>query len=232
MVNVRVMALAIGLGLSAAPATAADRLELVSLDDEMLPEPRVTAEAVFVGLIWPRLQGAKPSTGSILAAIPPEMRINDVCVRVTTEDGRYTGDARYRNTGVATSAMTILPYVSTEDDLSAYADNTVAVIAFQCSDNAQIAELAVTSWRNDTAEGLGNTANLLVNSFRADAAFLLVDGAKEIECVAMAGGERAAFDFSCPLSIADIQGGVRVSLFRVRGASLDPEVSIDIVGWK
>ncbi|MEX0277384.1 MAG: hypothetical protein AB3N19_07680 [Ruegeria sp.] len=211
---------------------AADQLELVSLDEEMLPEPRVTAEAVFVGLVWPRLQGTAASTGSILAAIPPEMRVNDVCVRVTTEDGRYSGDARYRDTGVATSAMTILPYASTEGDLSIYADSTVAVMAFECSDSARIAEIAVTSWRSDAAEGLGDTANLLVNSFRADAAFLLIDGATEIECVPVAGGERAVFDFSCPLEIAEIQSGARVSLFRERGASLDPEVAIDIVGWK
>lgn len=232
MVNLRQGALAIGFGLCSTPLLAADRLELVSLDDEMLPEPRVTAEAVFVGLVWPRLSSADVSTGSILAAIPPKRREEGVCVQVTTEDGRYKGDARYRDTGVATSALTILPYVPTEDDLGAYPDGNIAVMAFPCSDSAQISEVAVTSWQSDAVDGLGDTANLLVNSFRADAAFLLIDGATEVECNPIGVGERAAFDFSCPLRIADIGRGVRVSLFRVRGASLDPEVAINIVGWE
>ena len=232
MVNVRVTTLAIGFALCAAPGMAADQLELLSLDEEMLPEPRVTAEAVFVGLVWPRSQDTAASAGSILAAIPPDMRVNDVCVRVTTEDGRYNGDARYRDSGVATSAMTILPYVSTKGDLDVYADNAIAVLAFPCNENARIDTVAVTSWRSTAIDGLGETANLLVNSFRADAAFLLVDGFIEVGCLPLADGERAVFDFSCPLRIADIQSGARVSLFREWGVSLDPEVAIDIIGWQ
>ena len=51
MVNIRVVATVLTYAVCLTPAVAADRLELVSLEDEILPEPRVTAEAVFVGLV-------------------------------------------------------------------------------------------------------------------------------------------------------------------------------------
>lgn len=232
MINVGIAILVIFAALKPTPAAAADELELLSLDDEILTEPRVTAEAVFVGLVWPRLNEAEAVSGLILAAIPPAMRGEEICVRVTTEDGRYTGIARYRDKGVATSAMTILPYAPAKAGLGDYSDDSVAVLAFPCSEAARLTDLAVTSWRSNEAGLRGESVNLLINSFRADEAFLVVDNAKEIDCVALDAGERAAFDFSCPLAVSDIRQGARVALFRVRGASMDPEVAINIFGWE
>lgn len=232
MVNLRVAILGVCFALTSVPAFAADELVLLDFDDDLLPEPRVTAEAVFVGLVWPRLNETAVANETILAAIPQAMREQDVCVRVTTEDGRYTGKARYGNAGAATSSMALLPYGPADIGLGGYPDESIAVLAFSCNEAARFTNVAVTSWRSRDDQLLGDTANLLVNSFRADEAFLLVDGAKEIECIALDAGERAAFDFSCPLAIADIKQGPRISLFRVRGASMDPEVAVNVIGWE
>ena len=233
MVNSIAAVLATGLALFAGPALAADRLELLALEDEMLPEPRVTAEAVFVGLVRPRSDNdGEVASETILAALPPNYRSADVCVRVTTEDGRYSGHARYRGVDGGTSAMTLMDYVPEHSELKAYEDAKVAVLTFPCSAAKALSDVAVASWRADEVGDLSPTAQLLVNSFRADAAFLIVNDAEQVDCQPTAGGERAAFDFVCPLQVSKIRGGARVALYRVRGTSFDPEVVINIVGWE
>ncbi|WP_299962367.1 hypothetical protein [uncultured Roseobacter sp.] len=232
MINVRVLLHGAALMLATGPVMAADRLELVSLEDKMLAEPRVTAEAVFVGLVWPRREGKQPAVEVILAAFPPGLRSAEVCVRVTTEDGRYSGNARYRETRVATSSLTLLPYAPEEDDLSSYEDTNIAVLAFPCESSENLTTVAVASWASDSVADLGPEANLLVNSFRATSAFLIVGDTKQVDCISIMAGERAAYDFSCPIPIADIKSGARIALYRTRGTSLDPEVAINIVGWE
>ncbi len=233
MVNSKAAVLATGFTLVAGSAFAADKLELLALEDEMLPEPQVTAEAVFVGLVRPRSgdDGAVASE-TILAAIPPAHRSADVCVRVTTEDGRYSGRARYRGAEGGASAMTLMDYVPEHTELKSYEEADVAVLTFPCSTASKLSDVAVATWRAEDVGELGPTVQLLVNSFRANAAFLIVNDAEQVDCKPTAGGERAAFDFVCPLQVSKIQGGARVALYRVRGASFDPEVVINVVGWE
>lgn len=233
MVNSRVIALVLGLGACPLTALAADRLELVALEDEMLPEPQVTAEAVFVGLVRPTHGTSAPVAGeTILAALPPSRRPSEVCVRVTTEDGRYSGHARYRAGEAGQSAMTLMDYVPERTELRDYRDSEIAVLTFPCGTGPALTDVAVATWRADAEDDLGQTVQVLVNSFRADAAFLIVNDAKQVDCTPKSGGERAAFDFACPIPVADIKGGARVALYRVRGTSFDPEVAINIVGWE
>ncbi len=233
MVNSKVILLAFGLANGVTCALATDRLVLVNLEDEMLPEPRVTAEAVFVGLVRPTsADSTQMAEETIIAALPPGKRATDVCVRVTTEDGRYFGQARYRADSTGTSPMTLMDYVPVRTELRDYEASEIAVLAFPCSTDAALTDVAVASWRADNVDDLGQTVSVLVNSFRAEAAFLLINDAKQVDCVPTAGGERAAFDFSCEMDVADIKGGARVALYRMRGTSLDPEVSINIVGWE
>jgi hypothetical protein len=205
---------------------------LVSLEDEMLAEPQVTADAVFVGLVWPRKEGMPSQVDAILAAFPPELRGEEVCVRVTTEDGLYSGKARYRESGQATSRLTLLPYIPQQAELAEYADQDIAVLAFPCATQSDISTVAVASWGSSTVDELGPEAVLLVNSFRASSAFLIIGDSKQADCVAIEGGQRAAYDFSCPLSISDLKSGTRIALYRTRGTSMDPEVAINVVGWE
>ncbi|MEM6385595.1 MAG: hypothetical protein AAF718_05085 [Pseudomonadota bacterium] len=232
MVNVRLLLAVLGWAFGSGVAISADRLDLVSLEDKMLSEPRVTAEAVFVGLVWPRREDRAPTEETILAAFPPDLRTGEVCVRITTEDGLYNGNARYKDNGVATSSLTLLPYIPKDGDLSVYEDQNIAVLAFPCEKEASLDEVVVASWGSDELADLGAKANLLVNSFRASTAFLIVGDSNQVDCEPIEGGERAAYDFSCPLSIADIKSGARIALYRTRGTSLDPEVAINIVGWE
>lgn len=233
MVNFRAIVIGSAIAVCAIPLSAADRLELLDLDDEILSEPRVTAEAVFVGLVR---QKHEPETqnaaDTILAALPPGNRPTEVCVRVTTEDGRYSGNARYRSSEVGVSPMTLMDYVSEKKELGDYSDAEVAVLTFPCSTDPTLTNVAVATWRADDPSALGDVVSIYVNSFRADAAFLIVNDTKQVDCIPRAGGERAAFDYSCPLKTADVNGGARVTLYRIRGASIDPAVSINIVGWE
>ncbi|MDE9451676.1 hypothetical protein J3R80_14465 [Aliiroseovarius sp. Z3] len=221
------------LAANATCALAADRLVLVDLEDEMLPEPRVTAEAVFVGLVRPTNNTNDPEAGeTILAALPPDARSADVCVRVTTEDGRYFGHARYSAEAGGASPMTLMDYVPLRPELRDYQAAEIAVLAFPCSADPALTDVAVASWRADDTDDLGQTVTVLVNSFRADEAFLIVNDAKQVTCVPTAGGERAAFDFSCDIDVSEIKAGARIALYRMRGTSIDPEVAINVVGWE
>ncbi|MCK0140524.1 hypothetical protein [Aliiroseovarius sp. F47248L] len=233
MVNSKVIMLACGLATCTTHAFAADRLVLVNLKDEMLPEPRVTAEAVFVGLVRPTIN-ARDQAGreTILAALPPNARSTDVCVRVTTEDGRYFGNARYSAEAGGDSPMTLMDYVPLRPELRDYEDAEIAVLAFPCSADSALTNVAVASWRADDTDDLGQTVTVLVNSFRADEAFLIVNDANQVTCTPTAGGERAAFDFSCDIDVSEIKGGARIALYRMRGTSIDPEVAINVVGWE
>lgn len=233
MVNSKVILLACGLAACSTSAWAADRLELVNLEDEMLSEPRVTAEAVFVGLVRPTNNAKDPGGDeTILAALPPEARSTGVCVRVTTEDGRYFGIARYSADVEGDSPMTLMDYVPKRPELRDYDDTQIAVLAFPCSPDPALTNVAVASWRANDTDELGQTVTVLVNSFRADEAFLTVNDAKQVTCAPTAGGERAAFDFSCDIDVSEIKSGARIALYRMRGTSIDPEVSINIVGWE
>lgn len=233
MVKIRVISVILTYILSAAATFGADRLQLVSLKDDMLPEPQVTAEAVFVGLVRPKANSVTGTNSeTILAALPPENRANGVCVRVTTADGLYSGVAEYKSSGAGSSNMTLMDYVSEEEALSAYSENEIAVLVFPCDGAMILSTAAVATWRGEDVLELGETVNLLVNSFRADAAFLIVNDSEQVDCLPYKVGERAAFDFSCQLDAKQIETGARLSLFRIRGASIDPELSLSVVGWE
>ncbi len=233
MVKFRVVLIILTYILSAGAMFGADRLQLVSLKDDMLPEPQVTAEAVFVGLVRPKVTTVQgTSSETILAALPPENRTNGVCVRVTTADGLYSGVAEYKSAGADTSNMTLMDYVSDEEALATYSENEIAVLVFPCDSALALSTAAVATWRSDDVVELGESVNVLVNSFRADAAFLIVNDTEQVDCQPYKVGERAAFDFSCQLDAKQIESGAHLSLFRIRGASVDPELSLSIVGWE
>ena len=233
MVNFRAIVIGFAIAVCAIPLSAADRLELLDLNDEILSEPRVTAEAVFVGLVRPKSNtDAQAASDTILAALPPGDRPAEVCVRVTTEDGRYSGNARYSSGEAGVSPMTLMDYVSDKKELKDYADTEIAVLTFPCSSGPALKNVAVATWRANETSVLDDIVTVYVNSFRADAAFLIINDAEQVDCVPEAGGEGAAFDYSCPLKTAHVNGGARVTLYRMRGASIDPAVSINIVGWE
>lgn len=233
MDNFRAIVLSSAIAVCALPVSAADKLKLLDLNDEILSEPRVTAEAVFVGLVrLKRKAETQAPSDTILAALPPADRPAEVCVRVTTEDGLYSGNARYLSGETGESAMTLMDYVSDKQELRDYSDTEVAVLTFPCDTDPALTNVAVATWRANDASALGEVVTVYVNSFRADAAFLVVNDTEQVDCSPREGGARAAFDYSCPLNASQVTGGARVTLYRMRGASIDPAVSINIVGWE
>ncbi len=223
------------LASALSPARAADLLAAVDpgVVDEVLPAPRVTAEAVIVGLV---LQKATAEPGaaarSVLAAIPPAARAGGVCLRVVTSDGLYQGRVAYDPVGPGAEPVALLPYETSTAQVFAYAEPDVAALAFPCAPGGALTRIGVATWAADDAAPLSGTAELLINSFRADQAFVALGDGPQFDCVKLTDGSRAAFDFRCAIPVDLLAEGAALTLFRARGASLDPEITVDVIGWK
>lgn len=227
---------ALGIVCCLTDARAADEMQFVELIEEVRTEPRVTAEAVLVGLVRaPAPDTARDGAVPILAQMPPEHRADGICVRVTTADGLYSGQGRYADPGGGAEAAALMVYRPEKKQLANYGDADIAVLTFPCDQSGGLGRIAVATWRADggaaTEAAPDERADLLVNSFRADEVFVTLDDGNTVACSPQPDGTRAAFDFRCALPVAALQSGPRLSLHRVRGASMDAEVTVRVIGW-
>ena len=70
---------------------------------------------------------------------------------------------------------------------------------------------------------------LLLNSFRADAVFVYVEGrADPVRCSAVDSAARTAFDSKCPIDIVGLSGEVELQIFRVVDGTPAPPDTLTI----
>lgn len=244
MVNPCSPILAAPLLLALATSGAADVVAL-DMQERLTPEAEVSAEAVFVGLVRPweaRVERGVPpreedaGAAFVVLDVPADLDERGLCVRVVTADGRYSAEERIPSAGIGGDAMIQGRYMPAYDTIFDYEEPEIAILAWACSAEpaTDVTPLTMTfgTWQGpfDGDVDTDAASYLLVNSFRASSAFVVVDGITQISCQPVPEGARAAFDFRCPLQWETVRNGAEITLFRVRGGAMDPPVTARIAG--
>lgn len=201
-----------------------------SVDDVLLDEPRVTAEAVVLGLVRYGAAGGDGTEAEILAAVPEGWGEAPVCVKVRTRDGLYSGRASFAPPpGWTGGDLAAMNYTTERRKLFDYPDDAVAVLATPGDCDAPVAELAAATWQAPEGATPEGAAHLLLNSFRADEVYLIVDGT-EVACEPIDQGSRASFDTRCAIDQALLAGGADIVINRLRGGSADLPLTVRAAG--
>lgn len=247
MVNRAGWAVTIAAGIASGGGVGAAEVALINVEERLVPEAQVSAEAVLVGLVRPWLAKGDSvnAQGSALGAAGdrrraeitihvPKIGPRDICVRVVSADGRYTLAGLVAGPDLGADEVVDGYYDPSYADAFAYSQNQMAVLARPCGAGVPQGplELTVAAWRGGTAGGEmpAETVDLLVNSFRADRTLLAVEGrGAPVECTPVEDGSRAAFDFRCTLDWDEVSSGAAVTLYRVRGGAMDPPVTAIIL---
>jgi hypothetical protein len=191
---------------------------------ERYAEAQISGEAV-VGVVFnqPLLQ-PEPT---LLAAIPSGWGKSKICVRLASNDGRYTGTQNY-DVGKNWSGKTIpLPWKSrhlAQIKKLGPIDMAVLVKKGSCADGS---DLTVGSWNGNASGGV----MMQVNSFGADQVYIFAgQDAKSIDCKSVLNENHLAYDFLCPLPTSALKGAdpVKIEIDRVRQGQVDEPVTISI----
>lgn len=169
-----------------------------------------------LGLVAIRAGEMAPS--GIVAAIPASWEGQTVCARMVSSDGRY--DA-YRAFGVpagwegGVAELDIPTQHLTQLNALDEMELGVAVSMDDCAEQPETLRIVPAAWGST---GLGGELRLLINSFRADEAYLYFSSHNlDVDCAPVATEARTAFDMVCPIpSELAGAGTVEAELNRVR----------------
>lgn len=174
----------------------------------------------IVGLV-----SAGPANNSnvIATRVPAPWAGTTLCARMVSSDGRYEATRSFSvpegwQGGIAT--MDFPTRFGTEISALTEMELGVSVTAGSCDEPADEAVMVPAAWNS---AGLGTGAVLLVNSFRADETYILVNAlGLDITCEPLSSEKRTAFDAMCPLPASLFESGERVELElnRIRRGSL------------
>ena len=233
MINMRGLALIAGIW-TVAPnvAWAAERFERIgAVVDNYFNESPVTADAVVTGFVrYATNVSAGPRTTEVLADVPADWAGSEICIKVTTNDGLYSGRGRFASPAKwAASDIAAFAYETDTREIFEYSQSDIAVVAKPGNCDEPLTSLTIASWGAASSE-LEPLGYLLLNSFRADAVFLLI-GESEVDCEPIMKGPRASFDFRCPIDIELISGGAEAQIYRLRGQSADPPLLIKLSAY-
>lgn len=221
------------LALSAGSADAQPVLEPVQLPFvERLTDRVPVSGRTLVGLL--SAPTAQPPSGSGLLpgsmALPASLTVNGtpICVRATTQDGRYSAENTFTVRRTLPSAGRADLSWPTEHGptLRGLALSEVAAVARQgpCADQADVIPIMLGE-----ADALG-TLHLLVNTRGAAVTAALRDfetgrTLRRANCVRVSGPARVAFDARCVLGVIEgLPGRVQVRLEQVSRDGLQTEV--------
>ena len=207
-------------GALAAPAVAAPLEGRAALVERYAPAADISG-APLVGLVAGRSGAVLPQT--VTARIPGAWAGETLCVRLVSSDGRYSA---FRPFDVPADWQTELAQLAIptqfESQLNQLQPEELGILVSldDCSGGAAGERIVPATWSGD---GLAPGAVLLVNSFRADEAYLFdAASGSDVSCAPLAVATRTAFDTACPLPEAWTGGSgvLELELNRVRRGSM------------
>lgn len=173
-----------------------------------------------LGLVAIRAGETLPS--GIAAAIPASWEEQMVCARMVSSDGRYGSYSAFwvplgwrgeiAELEIPTEHLAELNALD-EMELG------VAVSLNDCAEQPEMLRIVPAAWGST---GLGAELRLLINSFRADEAYLYFASENlDVDCEPVSTDARTAFDMVCPIPSALTGAGtVEVELNRVRRGAI------------
>jgi len=218
--------------LAAAPAVAQPMLKPVSMPfNERWTERVPVSGRTLVGLV--SVAGVQPPDGAWMQpgsmALPTtSMGSGPVCVRATTQDGRYFAENSFASTDAlpAEGRAGLAWPTSHGDDLKGFSLREVAVIA-RSGSCTEATELIPVMLGNAPAVG---TLQVLVNTRGAALTAALRDPEtgrtlRRANCIRVEGAARVAFDVRCVLGdAAGLPARVRLRLEQTSRDGLQTEV--------
>lgn len=165
----------------------------------------------------------------VSAMIPGDWRGTDLCLRVTSADGRYESRNSYRVSEDWQGGAIPLPYPSPNPsrliDLPP-GEVTAALWRGDCAGTGS--EIALVWWRG------GTEPLLMLNTSRADETFLLFTNHPdwpEVTCLSAPATGRIAFDTICPMPAGALeQPKLDVVVIPFRGGEMGREIALTLRG--
>ncbi|MEM9013356.1 MAG: hypothetical protein AAGE18_19215 [Pseudomonadota bacterium] len=175
------------------------------------------------------------ATAAEVAAEAPLIEVNvpsgwqgEVCISMLSADGLYEARNQYTLDAGQTGARVPVAYEGEHDDLlSALEPVEIGVLLAQggCG-TGPATTYAPAFWRGQGIEG--DQVSLLINSRRAEQAFLFVDQ-QPVACRALEHENRTAYDMACVVDAAALGAGPKdVQLWSYRNGQAQPPVPLTV----
>ncbi len=214
-------------------AALADEVSPVALTSQPFDEVWRPAAEISGAVVVGFAAAAAPFTAeaglNVSAMIPADWRGTDLCLRVTSADGRYESRNSYHVSADWAGGAIPLPYPSPDParliDLPS-GEVTAALWQGDCA--APGSEIALVWWRG------GAQPLLMLNTSRADETFLLFTSHPdwpEVTCLPSATAGRIAFDTVCPMPDGALeQPRLDVVVIPFRGGEMGREIALTLRG--
>lgn len=216
------------------PATAAlaDDVTLKSAQlNETLREAAQISGVLVTGVVGTGTPAATSPT--LRVHLPQSWAGDEFCVSVLSADGLYESRNTYVASGAWNGGVVSIPYPTRYPrELSELEPGEVGVIARQGTCAARDAGTVVPSYWNEQPADKRGEVLILLNSFRADEAYLFVGTAHDapvVHCSPLDGITRTAFDMVCPVQIPARTGDtLELEINRVESGIMAPPDFINI----
>ena len=163
------------------------------------------------------------------ARVPASWAGKSFCVHVVSIDGRYEASQEYAVPGNWQGGVAELAFPTRyREFLNARQPNELgARIALgTCVSLKSETDFAAAGWNMSTG-GLG-AISLLINSFRADETYLVLDDGTEVDCVEIDGPHRTAFDTKCTIKPVPDAQSMSIELDRIKNGGYMPSAQLTI----
>ncbi len=225
---------AVAAALPAAPAASQQAAPAGAVAPLGTPRETFLSAAEISGSIVVGIQLRGPTAQErphLSAIVPAAWQGRTMCVRLTSNDGRYVAEQAYEIGASWQGGLVALTYDTTyPTQLRDYSASQMAVRIALGTCAAPEGTFAVAGWDIGEA-GAIEGGLLMINSFRADEVYL-IDRAtgRDIGCQAIGDGPRTSFDTYCPLPLDLLRGAgqLRLEVNRVRRGVFDPVALVDI----
>lgn len=198
------------------------------LVENYLPTAQISGQIVAGIAVAGAASTDKPR---LLSLIPASWAGSEVCFSLVSDDGRYKAEQQFHVKESWTGGHVDVPFKSGyEALLSGTTRDSLGVLLRRGKCGSNDGEpYAMVGWNIDRPT-LPGDATLLVNTFRADEAYLIDDKGNEVACTPRPSESRTAFDFSCtlPNDVAYGDGTLTFEINRIRRGTFDPGVEIEI----
>lgn len=192
---------------------------------EVMRDSALISGAIVTGA---QAHGVPSADNLVLRGYLPGSWAGDrVCLNVLMINGFYEGGGTYSVPESWTGGVAILPFPTRHGEMLAdsIGDGLSLRIAHNACDAPSPNEFSLAlSNQHESA-----SMSILLNSFRADAAYLYVDDNEApIICEAIDSQARTAFDMRCDLPLKGLSGKVSVEVFRMVERKVAPPTSFHI----
>lgn len=224
----RVIATAVSAGLSVGVAAAQSEQMLVLDPDgfkEIMRDSALISGALIVGA---QAHGDAAGDELLLRGyLPAEWAGGKVCLMAMLINGFYEATGSYSIPTDWSGGVAILPFPSQHQAMlgARIGDGLSLRVSRAACDAAFSGEMSLAL----ANRRLADSVSVMINSFRADAAYLYVGaGETPVLCEPIELPARTAFDMRCTVPLAGLSGSVPIEVFRVVERKVAPPTAFTL----